>query len=1072
MTMIRSGVDAKTPAGWEPLQHFMLRTSLLSFGAVYHTPNQEERKSEHVSPAAIRNAAASRSAEDQVGAAWIAIAASSPQLVQALLRGEPSAADATQRYLLRMASRPTPYGLMAQTCVGKVDDAALQSDLALGGVESVRMCPHLEREAELEFLRTARRDLSALPQAVFVRNPTLVQRRLRYEWWSDSVTGASRTRCLRTALTDAIFEVAQLPTSLDELVRRAAPNVEQQDLAVATKTFRRLIELEALVPCVGDEIDGGGLLRALGALSPAIFAAGAASSSHVVTSGAIELMEKHQGSDFLKWERANEEILATLRGQELPPNSLPHALKHPVYWTSHRTEQPVLSGADAALLLRAAERLAAIAWRGSGVQYERCREAFARRFDTDAVPLSDAAEWCMSPDTGRAIGENFPRRESSGDSRRLAAEDLLEDVVQAWLLEDGSAPVNLSSDAIQSLSRTVPSLPPSVGAIHGSIVVDATGERQQRRGYVRSVVLGGGTATVGRFSIEYAAAAELLDSIRRSEQALLDPVITAEVAWIPHARTGNIARRALGSRPRIAIGSWCTSDDGLSLPVSDLYVVNRPDRLVLFSRSRNREVVPRFASALHPRLVTHPIVRFLHAIQFAREEGSIFWDWGKLKTRDRLPRIQIGDSILAPATWSLRSALLRAKSSGDGLGATRELLERLRTSWRLPRTVMLQSGEEQVLLDLEDVRCIRLLIRETRGSSSVTLCEALTTPNSSVVQGSGAPMAFELVLPVRIAGSEAAPTHHRPALPMPGSLPTTRRWPSQPFTGSRWLYVRVGCHDRDANEILRTCVWPVAQEYTANGMLRQWHFVRLGGEEFELRVRVKAATVADLRTIGDDLLDRLAAAEDDGLLADLALRRYKPEYSRYGGEFGVSLAQELSTLDSNLAMHLQASEASRKERDRDALAALLVSSTLRHFLSEDEALRTWTRSWAAAQRSSVAASESKRIQVRVRECMPKLYALVAGGRGDASRPSAGDQTPPLWSAIAERDLGVADVARRFQLGRDGNRFTLTADSWLSASVHMAINKFYARDTRAAECTIAEALRQLMRAAPTLETAAR
>lgn len=300
--------------------------------------------------------------------------------------------------------------------------------------------------------------------------------------------------------------------------------------------------------------------------------------------------------------------------------------------------------------------------------------------------------------------------------------------------------IELTDDDVRELGADFGDLPLSMAAFFRVIGKNADGTYQ-----LADVHFSGVSAAnmLSRFAYEETIK-PIVMTIARLEQASVDDAIVAEIAHISESRTGNILFRPHIRDYEITYLTGSTLDDEHVIPASDLLVSVKGRKVVLRSRSLQREIVPRLTSAHNYKGNTTPLYRFLCDLQSQSGRVSLYFSWGGLEAvYDYLPRVVYKQNILSLARWTL------AKEKFMNKGAVLADMDKVR-SWRadkrLPREVNLVVGDNKLYIDLECATSVGLLIGEVSKLGKFVLEEYLPC-TGYVVDEQGNSYANEFIMP-------------------------------------------------------------------------------------------------------------------------------------------------------------------------------------------------------------------------------------------------------------------------------------------------------------------------------------
>ena len=227
---------------------------------------------------------------------------------------------------------------------------------------------------------------------------------------------------------------------------------------------------------------------------------------------------------------------------------------------------------------------------------------------------------------------------------------------------------------------------------------------------------------------------------RRPEQ------VFAEIVHLPDGRTGNILCRPVLREYEIPYLGRSGAPADRQIPITDLLVSVRDDRIVLRSRRMGREVVPRLTTAHDEDWRNLGVYRFLCALQRQDVVSELTWDWGPLREAPFLPRVVSGRLVLSRARWNFTEAELLAV--GQARGADQfAAVQTWRAERRLPRYVALADRDHQLVIDLDNVLSVAALAHHLRAQRQAVLVEMFPGPDELCVTGPEGRFMHELIVP-------------------------------------------------------------------------------------------------------------------------------------------------------------------------------------------------------------------------------------------------------------------------------------------------------------------------------------
>jgi thiopeptide-type bacteriocin biosynthesis protein len=684
------------------------------------------------------------------------------------------------------------------------------------------------------------------------------------------------------------------------------------------------------------------------------------------------------------------------------------------------------------------------------------REAFSRRYETREIPLVEA----LDEETGIGFERsNSPLAEASPLLAGLAFQDS-DDVPERWTKRhsvllgklvqaraQGADEVELEASDLEALASQQDR--PLPDAFYVTAMVAAESDRAIAQGEFRVLLqfLGGppGALLLGRFCHADQTLHEFVRVHVQAEQACRPERLFAEIVHLPDGRIGNILCRPVLRDYEIPYLGRSGAPGNRQIPVTDLLVSVRDDRIVLRSRRVGREVVPRLTTAHNHDWRNLGVYRFLCALQSQDVASALAWDWGPLRHAPFLPRVVSGRLVLSRARWNVTEAELRTLSEAPGDDRF-VAAQAWRAERRLPRYVVLADRDHGLVIDLDNVLSVEALAHHLGGRRQAVLVEMFPDPEALCVTGPEGRFVHELVVPFVQAAPPRPDTVARHAT---GSQ-VRRRFPP----GSEWLYAKLYTGTGTADHVLTRLVGPLVRSALASGAADEWFFARYNDPDWHLRLRLHGEPGRLLAEVMPRLHAAAAPLLEAGQLWRLQLDTYEREVERYGGDHGIGLAERVFAADSEAVLAILGSvsgDAGLDLRWRLALAGIdLLLEDLGLTLEQKRTLTRRQRE-GFGQEFAVDGTFSGRVSRRYRTERALLEALLDPGQDPPASMAPG------LEALHLRSRQLAPVTDQLRgLLRAGRLSTTVADLAVGYA-HMHVNRLLRSAHRAQELVLYELL---------------
>jgi lantibiotic biosynthesis protein len=800
------------------------------------------------------------------------------------------------KYLARMAVRSTPFGLFAGGSVGRIAD---ETSLAVGGIASHRRHTRLDGDYLDALCRALLADPAVRAELTVRPNSSLYAAAGRLRLAEARLTGKVRSYHLVAVEPDqyltAVLERAAAGAQPGQLAAHLIELDPEISIEEARGFIDELIESQILVPDLTPAVTGPAPLDDMLAQLSAVPAAAPVVS---VLERARESIAALDGAG-LGNDPAGYRAIADQLGALPAPVELPRLFQ--VDMTKPAPEL-TLSRALVADVVRGIDLVRRLS-PAPNDPMQGFREQWNRRYEGREVPLCDVLDEESGIGFGRANtpgaeaapllagvpfgGAQADSRAAIGPTQRHLA-DLL-----SRALARGEEEIVLGDDDLQALENKSPA--PVPDAFQMQVRIGAASPEAMAAGDLR-LYLGSfwgpsGAMMLGRFCH---ADPELYAHVMahlRAEEAHRSDAIFAEIVHLPEGRLGNVIFRPVLRDHEIPFLGRAGVPRERQIPVTDLLVSMRGGRIVLRSRSLDKEIVPRLTTA-HNFSGTGGLglYRFLCSLQ--AQVGAAGLDFGPFDLLPFRPRVSTGRFVLATRRWRVDGKSL-ATLGGKTRAGRFAAAQALREKHRMPRHVLVMDGDNHLPIDLENVLAVEALAALVKERPSQTFGEIAPGPDEAILRGPDGRFQHEIVIPFHrealpretAAAVRTAPPHHRVFAP-----------------GSEWLYAKLYSGSATADQVLRDVVAPVVASMRAAGVFDRWFFIRYDDPDHHLRIRFRGPPAR----LAAELLPALHAAAEPfiagGRVGKIQLDTYEPEWSRYGGPAGLEIGERLFAIDSDACL--------------------------------------------------------------------------------------------------------------------------------------------------------------------------
>ncbi|WP_405066404.1 lantibiotic dehydratase [Kribbella sp. NBC_01510] len=546
---------------------------------------------------------------------------------------------------------------------------------------------------------------------------------------------------------------------------------------------------------------------------------------------------------------------------------------------------------------------------------------------------------------------------------------------------------------------------------------------------------------IGRFAdLLSPAANDLLAESAGAEDAAVGAgartgPIVAELVYRPlPARSANVAVRPLVRGYELPIGVPPSLPPDRVVRVDELSVGLEDGRFRVWWDKAERPLLLAAGHMLNPAAAP-PVCRAVMELTSDGRTHLPSFDWGPMTAMPFLPRVRHGRVVLSPARWRLGSTDLPTDRS-----APKELDARLdewRRRWRVPRLVYLVKGDHRLLLDLDEDTHRAELMEALRAADRrpLVLHEGVPGPDDAWLIGPHGEHLVELVVPLVRALSEQP----RPA---EGShSPKAATWSNEQRRrppGSEWLYLTLDGPRRTEDQLIAGSLGEMADGLVERGLADGWFFLRYADPQRQLRLRIHGEPGVLIDRVLPAVTRWGSEAIAAGTRACLQVLPYERELERYGGPETTAVCEAMACADSTAVRGLLGIARSVRRSSEFNLVELgLVSAAdmLALLAGDDGATQSeWAKRLASAAREASDLFRERKLRMRA-----LVRAAGDGSWGDAGEPWS-ENGDLVGEVLARRRAALAPLVSALRaLWADGVG-TQSPEQLAASIMHMHANR--------------------------------
>jgi len=371
--------------------------------------------------------------------------------------------------------------------------------------------------------------------------------------------------------------------------------------------------------------------------------------------------------------------------------------------------------------------------------------AFSERYESREVPLAKALDV--------ELGIGFVQNQDSGD-----VSPLIDDLVVGARNNNSGTTVQLTrpqmmlqKKLIQAIGKQEEIIVLNDADVMGfeeqwddlpdtmSTMIEIVKEEDKEKIIIGSV--GGSSAAnlLGRFCHGEAALEHYVNEIIAVETKINKNKILAEIVHLPESRVGNILMRPAFRNYEIPYLAKSVLPVENQILIDDLFISVQRRSVKLRSKKHNKEVVPHLTNAHNYSSNALPIYQFLANMQTEGKRSGLGFNWGGYERNyDFIPRVEYHDMILFPKTWNIKKNEVITLIQNEKKEDFEEMVNAFCLKRNLPQFVLLKDGDNELLINMKNSTSVKMLLSTIKKRSNFQLIEFLHSTEAMVNGDQGA----------------------------------------------------------------------------------------------------------------------------------------------------------------------------------------------------------------------------------------------------------------------------------------------------------------------------------------------
>jgi hypothetical protein len=653
------------------------------------------------------------------------------------------------KYISRMATRCTPFGLFAGCSVGNISD---KTCIELGKPSQNGRYTRLDMHYLCNLSIALSKNKIIRNKLCYFPNTTIYECGQYLRYIESIYIEGKRTHNLVQVKKNKYISLVLRTTQKGALLININKNLVNEGIPehLSIAYINELIDNQILINEISPIVTGTGFLERLIKLLDPIEEMRPINSVLSQVYSKLALIDKQYSNSIEQYLNIAEDLKSL---------NIEFELKYLFQTeTNIKSSNAYINNGTTNSILKGIIALNKITDTGSKTNIQQFRDAFVHRYETREMPLLKV----LDLETG--IGYNQNNQITDSDISPLIEDiqtnkKLNESIKHAWgsfqqllfnKLLDATAQnkleIELTDIDFEIFDTSWQDLPITFSAMV-KIIEAPSKNFPDGRLQIESTSGSSAASLLGRFCHGNKDIKCIVNDIIEKEQKLFPDVLLAEIAHLPESRVGNILFRPTLRQYEIPILTLPSVDFDHAITLDDLFISVKNGEIILRSKHLNKRIIPRLSNAHNYSRNAIPVYQFLCDLQNQNLRGWLGFNWGVLSNKCAFkPRVVFKNLIFSPATWIVKNRefkkITELKSKLEFLQA----ISKWKKTRNLPKYVLLTEDDTMLFVDLENFLSVKTLVSSVKGKRSFILKEFLFNPERAVVNGVDGPFLNEFVL--------------------------------------------------------------------------------------------------------------------------------------------------------------------------------------------------------------------------------------------------------------------------------------------------------------------------------------
>ncbi|NHM00522.1 lantibiotic dehydratase family protein [Flavobacterium difficile] len=633
------------------------------------------------------------------------------------------------KYIARLSSRATPFGIFAGCTTGKLTNT---TTIALDAIEKHEVYTQFDMQYWINLLQDISKKKEILKELVYYPNSSLYKIANFYRYIEYQHVNKKREHKLSSFKSNEILETIINATKLglhfNEILNLIIK--DETEISEAEEFLLELIDNQILVneidACVTGDLESKRVMTILDKIS-----------NFTVEYGILEEISSQIEKRCLITNSATTFLnVKNLIEKFETPFEEKYILQTDLY---KKTKTSTLNKNISNKVTKALKFLSKIRKNRENSNLTEFKKTFQRRYETREMPLSIVLD--------SELGIGYLQNNYSNDSHPILDSFSFQNINDTIILSENWTKIDyiLEKKLKKAISNSdseiiltekdfdfneseIQNIPDTF-----SVLIEVILENENEIISIESSGNYSAAKLIGRFCNGDEAIHNLAKEIVQKETTLNSNKILAEIVHLPQSRTGNILRRPNLRTYEIPYLANSLVAKKNQINSEDLYLSIKNNAVVLTSKAFQKEIIPCLSNAHNYSHNSIPVYHFLSDLQGQTKQLLPSFSWGILENHyNYFPRVSYSNVIISKAKWIIEyKEVERFTKINDIKKAFPDFIT-WKNNKKMPKYVNIVNGDNTLLIDIELEIGFTIFLNSIKPKSKIILEEFLFANNSPV----------------------------------------------------------------------------------------------------------------------------------------------------------------------------------------------------------------------------------------------------------------------------------------------------------------------------------------------------